>query len=150
MNMGVGRELQYHHSLSTSQSWDMTFQFISGNDKRRVFWWIKTCDVDHVILIYIYIYNKRKNFTISCIQIGFNASKDIQEWMATVNLNLLILKTNISSILFSFTQVWQNCEKQTNNHRQQTNVNQKNKKKKEIEIRNKIKNKKVAASPLVS
>lgn len=33
--------------------------------------------------------NKRKNFTISCIQIGFNASKDIQEWMATVNLNLL-------------------------------------------------------------
>lgn len=34
-------------------------------------------------------HNKRKNFTISCIQIGFNASKDIQEWMATVNLNLL-------------------------------------------------------------
>lgn len=34
-------------------------------------------------------HNKRKNFTISCIQIGFNASKDIQEWMATVNLDLL-------------------------------------------------------------
>lgn len=32
---------------------------------------------------------REKNFTISCIQIGFNASKDIQEWMATVNLNLL-------------------------------------------------------------
>lgn len=55
--------------------------------------------------------NKRENFTVSCIQIGFNASKDIQEWMATVNLNLLTWeKPNITSILFILTQVWQDCE----------------------------------------
>ena len=47
-------------------------------------------DVEKIMSLYRYHNNnKRKNFTISCIQIGFNASKDIQEWMATVNLNLL-------------------------------------------------------------
>jgi len=42
-----------------------------------------------IMSLYRIITTREKNFTISCIQIGFNASKDIQEWMATVNLNLL-------------------------------------------------------------
>lgn len=73
-------ELQVHHFLSTSHLWTwlLTNWCILMNET-----WTK----DHVTLPNYN--NKRENFTVSCIQIGFNASKDIQEWMATVNLNLL-------------------------------------------------------------
>ncbi len=54
----------------------------------------------------------RESLTFSCIQKSFNASKDIQGWVNTVNLNLL---TQPISLLSSRTQVWHNRKnKQTN------------------------------------
>lgn len=46
---------------------------------------------------------REKNFTVSCIQINFNASKDIQEWMATVNLNLLTFQKKKKKSSYPYT-----------------------------------------------
>lgn len=75
-------ELQVHHFSLHFTIVDITIEKLTYPDEEE------TWTGDHVTLQISY--NKRKNFTISCIQIGFNASKDIQEWMATVNLNLLL------------------------------------------------------------
>lgn len=85
-NIGFGRVTSSSFSLHFTIA-DMTFYSSVALEKNWCIPMNKTWTGDHATL---HNYNnKRKNFTISCIQIGFNASKDIQEWMATVNLNLL-------------------------------------------------------------
>lgn len=108
-------ELQVHQFLSTSQLWTWPFIFTFSIEKTDVSWWIKR----GLETMPRYTYNnKRKNFTISCIQIGFNASKDIQEWMATVNLNLLTQKPIylLSSYPYTgLTRLWKQTDRQTEN-----------------------------------
>jgi len=78
---------------------------------------------DQVILKY----NKRKSFTISCIQIGFNASKDIQEWGGHSKLEFIDIKTNISSILsYPYTGLTR-LQKQTNNQTDKHKTTEQNK-----------------------
>lgn len=55
----------------------------------------------------------RESLTISCIQESFNASKDIQGWVDTVNSNLL---TQISSICLYTGSTRAQNNKQTNKH----------------------------------
>lgn len=123
MNIGFGRVTSSSFSLHFTIV-DMTFDFLFtvSIEKTDVSW-----RIEHGLeTMPRYTYNKRKNFTISCIQIGFNASKDIQEWMATVNLNLLT--QNPIYLLSSYpytglTKLW----KQTNKTRQTENLQRKTK-----------------------
>lgn len=55
--------------------------------------------------------NKRENFTVSCIQICFNASKDIQRVDGHSKLEFIDIKTNITSILLSLHRFDKTAEK---------------------------------------
>lgn len=62
--------------------------------------------------------NKRENFTVSCIQICFNASKDIQRVGGHSKLEFIDIKTNIISILLSLHRFDKTVEKKKLNNRQ--------------------------------
>lgn len=66
------------------------------------------------------IITREKNLTISCIQIGFNASKDIQEWDGHSKLEFIDTKTNISSFLLSLHRFDKTVK--TNKDRQQRKI----------------------------
>lgn len=106
--MGFGRELQ-QTSLSLSPfhneeqacfhpSTVRTFHSADKKEKqsKRMWLWEET---------------SRESLTISCIQESFNASKDIQGWVDTVNSNLL---TQISSICLYTGSTRAQNNKQTN------------------------------------
>lgn len=62
--------------------------------------------------------NKRKNFTVSCIQICFNASKDIQRVDGHSKLGFIDVKTNITSILLSLHRFDKTVVGEKQKHRQ--------------------------------
>lgn len=71
-------------------------------------------------------YNKRENFTVSCIQICFNASKDIQRVCGHSKLEFIDIKTNITSILLSLHRFDKTLENKSEKNRQ-TNLQNRNK-----------------------